>query len=684
MAKDPYRYFRIEAHELIDAISHGLLTLEREQDVNLVRQILRHAHTLKGAARVVKQVQIGEIAHAMEDLLAPFIKSMEGLNRQVIDNALGKLDTIREFVGKLGEPAESVPEEIQAGESKEKSSSEEIPLGIRIEPEKLGRLFDRLMDAYSALSVMRQEEANLDAAFKTNQNLLTEIRRWKTQVRWDLLETGIETLGANLAGMNRRLKVENEQVSMAVLKVRELVSDLRLLPAEVLVDDLERAVRDAAVELNKRVVFHTSGIETRIDAYVLTNIRGALRHLVRNAVAHGIEDEAERVMAEKDPVGNVYLSIEGRGHRVSIQIRDDGRGFDLPSLRKTAVEMGLIDEKAASSLDLPGFSLLLLSGGMTTTQTLTSISGRGVGLDAVREAVEQLKGEIAFHSDPGKGAAVELLLPFSLSSLPALAMELNERTVFAPLNNVDQVVRFREQDVSRSVEGEKIVVDDTTVSLVSLRNILRQPTNGYTHPEYQSAVVLASGGHSIAIAVDRVLGIQNVEINNLPEHVAVEPSIAGVALDEQGNPCIVLSPLALVMGRWHDGTEVIKTASPALPPILIIDDSLTTRMLEQSILESAGYEVELAVSGEEALKKARARQFGLFIVDIEMPGMNGFEFIVKARAYPGLKSIPSILVTSRSSTTDKIRGKEVGARAFIVKSDFDQQELLETIRRLVG
>jgi two-component system chemotaxis sensor kinase CheA len=195
-------------------------------------------------------------------------------------------------------------------------------------------------------------------------------------------------------------------------------------------------------------------------------------------------------------------------------------------------------------------------------------------------------------------------------------------------------------------------------------------------------VVVSAGDASVAVAVERVLGVRTVVVEPIPAAAHADAVVAGAAFDHAGRLQLVLAPAALVERAEDEPSVTSTTRAPA--PVLVIDDSLTTRMLEQSILVSAGFEVELAASAEEGLQKARQRRFALFLVDVEMPGMDGFEFVATTRADPVLRETPAILVTSRNAPEDKRRGKQVGARAYIVKGEFDQQALLETIRRLIG
>ncbi|MGH3088730.1 MAG: response regulator, partial [Rubrobacteraceae bacterium] len=287
------------------------------------------------------------------------------------------------------------------------------------------------------------------------------------------------------------------------------------------------------------------------------------------------------------------------------------------------------------------------------------------------------------RSEARKGTTFGILVPVSLASLDALLVEAGAQTAVIPLDAVRRTLRFDSADVARTAEGASIVLEGKVIPFAPLARSLRVGSEAAAPRRAWSAVVIESGGMLAAVGVDRLLGTENVVVRPLPRLTPADAVVAGASLHADGNPQIVFDPEALVadVRRAYPATD----AAPARRPlILVVDDSLTTRMLEQSILESAGYEVDVAISGEEALHKARQRRYALFLVDIEMPGMDGFELMLRVRADPNLRDVPAILVTSRDSPEDRQRGEEVGARAYIVKSDFDQTELLERIGKLVG
>jgi two-component system chemotaxis sensor kinase CheA len=326
---------------------------------------------------------------------------------------------------------------------------------------------------------------------------------------------------------------------------------------------------------------------------------------------------------------------------------------------------------------------LLLRGGISTARAVTGLSGRGIGLDLVRETAEKLGGRVALESNAGRGTTLTISVPHSLSALSALLVEVTGQVVALPLDAVRGSSRLVPGEVARTAEGHSIVFDGKSVTYAQLSRLLDRGEAEHRTHGGRSVVLLQADAGLVALGVDRLLGVESIIVRALPELVLMDPVISGASFDGDGKPRMVLSAEGLVRATQRKAAPArVVARRPA--PILVIDDSLTTRMLEQSILESAGYEVELATSGEEGMEKAKQRKFSLFLVDVEMPGMDGFSFIEQARSDPALKDVPAILVTSRATPADLRRGLEVGARAHIEKKEFNQTDLLERIRRLVS
>lgn len=687
MDKDPYRYFRIEARELLEGLTQGVLQLERgPAGKDVVGRLLRLAHTLKGAARVVQQPEIAELSHAVEDILEPYREGQSPMAHDHINALLRLVDSISVHLRSLEtpspEPAATPPQ----------AAVEEPIETVRVEIAEMDALLSGMSEAAIHLGALRQATTDIAHALQTAGTLAERLASRANGTPTsavashpaDRTRALTEELRAQLEHTYRTLAARLDRAEQELGKVREQASELRLLPASAVFASLQRAARDVAESLQKRLEFVASGGETRLDAHVLRAVRDALLQLVRNAVAHGIEAESERIAMGKPPVGRVELHVERRGNRVVFVCRDDGRGLDVEAIRRAAVVRGLVSATEVEALSVDEAIQLLLRGGVSTTPTVTEISGRGVGLDIVRETVARFKGDMHVRSEATRGTAIEISVLVSIESLVVLVMEAAGTSVLLPFDAVRRTIRLTPGDIARAATGDSLLFEGEVMPFLPLAKMWRQPMLPGREAQSWSAVVVQAGSRLAAVGVDRLLGSARVMLRPLPAILGNVPLIAGASFDSEGNPQPVLDPAGLVEAVWTAKASTTEAVVAPKPEVLVIDDSLTTRMLEQSILESAGYAVDLATCGEEALEKARQGRYALFIVDIEMPGMDGFTLIEHLRADPALYHIPAILVSSRAAVEDRRRGEQVGARGYIVKSEFDEGDFLRTIRSLIG
>lgn len=687
MAKDLYRYFRIEARELLDELSRGILDLEKApDDRDLVARLLRHAHTLKGAARVVRQEEMAALAHRAEDLLGPHRDpGSPPVPRDGVDELLRIVDGIADGVRAL-EPA-TAPAAPAAPAAASPPRADESLRSVRVDLRDLDALLAAALEAAVRVNGLKRQLVALEHAQEVARILVDRLsaRRGDGDAPPPAsarIRPLAEELRRAIVDAHRALGARADEADREVTQVRTFADRLRLLPARTLFGALERAARDAARTLGRAVAFEASGGDVRVDANVLAAVREALLHVVRNAVVHGIEPDHERAARGKPPAGRVAVEVERRGRKVAFRCRDDGRGVDAEAVRAAAARKGVrLPEPAGGALDGEALAAVLMRGGISTSETVDALSGRGIGLDVVRDVAARLGAEVSLRSEPGRGTTVEIDVPASLAAMTALHVEAGGTTVALPLDAVRETAFVDASGLADGGSGPTVAYDGKAVPFVPLAAILGRPPS----PEPRrcwSAVVVEAGEQLLAVGADRLHGASDIVVRPLPAFVAADPTVAGVTLDVEGEPRLVLDPAGIV-ARAPAVSAVTAPRPVARAPILVVDDSLTTRMLEQSILESAGYEVEVATSGEEALEKARARPFGLFVVDVEMPGMDGFEFVRITRADPRLSATPAILVTSRSAPEDRERGVAAGASAYIVKSEFDQNRLLAEIEGLL-
>jgi two-component system chemotaxis sensor kinase CheA len=677
MPKDPYQYYRVEARDLLEGLNRGTLELEREPASRApIRELLRLAHTLKGASRVVKQVEIADLAHAVEEVLARFREGDAIPSRGEVDAVLGLLDRISAKLAEL-DPKPALEE--SGGRGMEPFDS------VRVTVEELDQVIRGVFEAGVQAKAMRQPLATLEHVASLSgllQDQLSSPRfaELTSTTAGRRLVSLTDEVRRMLAAVKGELVSALEHTEAELAQLRDGVDQLRLLSAGSMFGVLERATRDAAAATGKAATFEASGAEVKLDAHVLRALRDAMLHVVRNAVAHGLEPGSERERKGKSPIGRVSVAFQRHGARVAFLCGDDGRGIDLAAIWEQARRRGLVVDGEA--FDPQKTVSLLLRGGLSTRETVTEVAGRGIGLDVVRDTVARLKGDVFLRTEEGRGTTVEIRVPVSLSSAQALFVEAGGARVCVPLNAVQQTLLVPTDSIARGGDSESVVVEGEVLAFASLARLLRLGPRPLRRSSL-SMVVVEGGGRRAALGVDRLLGTADVVVRPLPPAVHADPLVVGAALDADGTPRLVLDPARLVIAAAGLSRAPEEEPARQQPRVLIIDDSLTTRMLEQSILESAGYEVELASDGQEALDKARQLRFDLFLVDIEMPGIDGFEFIRLSQEDPRLRGTPSILVSSRTSAEDRRRGEQVGARAYLAKSEFEQGVLLKHIRELV-
>lgn len=686
---DPYRYFRIEAREILEQLQKDVLLLERERETqDSVPRLLRAAHTLKGAARIVRQLGIADAAHALEEVLHPLRQSPAGVTAEVVDQLFALLDEISRGVAALesggGSPAAAPASGATSAPSPEPAVHTPEELSWYANASELDGLLEGLAAVGLQLGALGRLGSGLQAALGIGAQLRTQLTldaHAKRDPHADYLRSTCEELLEALSNFGSAFTGHLDQATRELHAVREGTEGLRLVPAESMFGSLQRAARDAAHEQGKRVRFEAEGGGVKLETAVLQAVQRALVQAVRNAVAHGIESPQQRHARGKPVEGLVTIGISRRGKEVVFTCKDDGGGVDLAAVRKAAKERGVLAANTSGANedgDSPDWMQLLTAGGVSTSGQVSQIAGRGIGLDMLHQTAKRFDGSLRADTRSGQGTTFELAIRASVSALDVLVVRCHEQTLCIPLRSVRGTLRVSRDELTWSAEHQTLRSGGHALRFLDLSAVL-----GVTRaaPDAWSVVVVEHDGQEIALGVDRLLGVETTVVRSLGALALVDPVILASSLDADGNPRLVLDPARLVNAPGSS-TPTATTQPPSRLPVLVIDDSLTTRMLEQSVLQSAGYEVDLATSAEEGLVKAHQRRYALFLVDVEMPGMDGFSFVERTRQDPELSRTPAILVTSRNSPADLARGREVGAAGHIVKSEFDQNRFLEQVRLL--
>jgi two-component system, chemotaxis family, sensor kinase CheA len=470
--------------------------------------------------------------------------------------------------------------------------------------------------------------------------------------------------------------------------VEELEAEVfaaRLVPVATAFATLPRAVRELARTLDKQVELELLGEETEADRKVLDALSEPLLHMVRNALDHGIETPAERSAAGKPPVGKLTIAAMAEHGQIRIAVSDDGCGMDPDKLRAIAVRKGLLDQAAANQLNDTDVLDLIFMPGFSSSQMITDVSGRGVGMDVVRSRMVELGGQVIVDSLVGHGTTITLVLPISLMTSQVLLVEAGKHTWAIPSRSCQAVLRLSRENVHR-VEGQPLLqLDGKSVPLVTLASLLDVPAADAALGARGHALLLGVS-RPVAVVIDRLVDEREVVVKPLGPLFGDHATAAGVAPMPDGSLCVVLSVQGLLSQlRRARSVPLAPTRPSRARRLLITDDSFTTRELLRSILQSAGYDVTTAVDGQDALDKLRADTgFDLVVSDVEMPRLDGFGLTASIRADPDLTHLPVVIVTSLHSDEHKRRGMAAGAQAYIVKSLFDQSNLLAAVRDLLG
>ena len=442
-------------------------------------------------------------------------------------------------------------------------------------------------------------------------------------------------------------------------------------------------VRDLAREENKEIDFRLTGSGVRADRIVLQALKDPVMHLLRNAISHGIETAGERASKGKSAVGSLILRLDSQRGRLIVEVEDDGRGVDLKKVASvlSRAEPGVHSpEELARVIFRPGFS---------TSATVDRLSGRGMGLSVVYETVHRLQGDVTLRPKESPGASFLLSVPLSVSTTHLLLLSCAGQTFGIPTHGIERLYRIRPERVA-TLEGKPVVIlEGQPVPLYGLAHLLQiGEASPVLRGDMLPVMVLKSGVRRFAVWVDEFLKERDALIQELGMPCPATGNISGGTLLREGPPFVVLNPAGLAASCTPSAaTPVPRRAAPVVeaiaPGILVVDDSITSRSLEKSILEAHGYRVRTAVDGLEALELLRVEKAGLIITDIQMPRLDGFGLLEALKADSGLKGIPVIIVSSLERTEDRERGLLLGADAYVVKRTFDQTELLDAIRQMI-
>jgi two-component system sensor histidine kinase and response regulator WspE len=755
--------FRIEVEEGTSVLSSGLIALEQDpRSAEDWEAVLRSAHSIKGAARILGLVAFERLVHVLEDQLLAARDSSGGLGASRVDLMLAAVDAMKstgrtldatgagvdaletrcaglaealaagaplsERAAKRLAPAAELDERPKAPERKRHISivpsapePEPVPVAsaaaspkpappssaprtgqriLRVAAQSIDRLMglagESLVEARRVATfskvfdrMRRRQGALLDAisALEAQHALGTDAggSRMVAEVKARARECTelVAQHTAELESYTRRAEELSERLYREALKSR-------MRPFSDGTQGFPRLVRDLARQLEKRVKFEVSGGQTEVDRDVLESLEAPLNHLLRNALDHGIEDAATRASAGKSEEARLRLEARHHAGLLVITVSDDGRGIDSEKIRAKALKRKLIAPTMAVNLSRAELLDFLFLPGFTTTDVVTEVSGRGIGLDVVRNTVEAAGGSVRVASELGTGTSFHLQLPVTRSVARALVAKIAGESYAFPLLRIERVLRIPSDRV-RTLEGAQyFVLDDANVALVGAAELLGMSERASEGDEL-SIVVIGDKSQRFGLVVDGFSGEQDLVVRPLDPRLGKVQDVAAAALLADGSPALIVDVDDLLRSidraiRAGSLASVGKETMDQIQKkrILVVDDSITVREAERQLLVNRGYDVDIAVDGIDALNSLRRSRYDLVVTDVDMPRLNGIELVRTLKQDSGLKAIPVVIVSYKDRGEDRMRGLDAGANYYLTKSSFHDEKLVEAVEDLIG
>lgn len=475
---------------------------------------------------------------------------------------------------------------------------------------------------------------------------------------------------------------------------REVIAS-HMCPFSDGIQGFPRMVRDLAITQGKQIKLEIVGKDTQIDRDILDKLEAPLTHMLRNAIAHGIELPAHRQRLDKPAVGTIRLEASHRAGMLSIFVSDDGCGIDLEQLRQLVVQKQLTSPTLATQLSEAELMEFLFLPGFSTAQQVTELAGRGVGLDIAKNMVQEVGGLLRAFNEPSGGLSFHFQLPLTLSVIRALVVEISGEPYAFGLTRIDQVRLISPDEISMSENRPYLVADGENISLVKAQQILELPESpGTKKTQLETTlpvVIVRDQGHSYGIIVEKLLGERELVVRPLDERFGKVQDISAAALTEEGLPLLIIDVADLIrtIEQKVVGGEVMVVEdraaerSTSARRILVVDDSLTVREMERQLLQNHGYQVDVAVNGMEGWNMVRTGDYDLLISDIDMPRMNGIELVEHVKGHPQLKQLPVIIVSYKDRQSDQLAGLNAGASYYLTKSSFQDNSLITAVRDLI-
>lgn len=710
----------------------------------IIEIIFREAHSLKGAARSVNVTDVETICHSLESIFSSLKRLEIKLSPVLLDTLHHAVDNLRKVTDNLSKERTVEEKNIVSAtlkllesavvrtatmaltqETTESPMELKKPAETTVTPPALAETVRISVPKLESLLLQVEELLSAKLAaddLSTNlRNLSNDLNEWERewtkvspQIRavrklftghgyesdksspayrvlefldWNYQMT--KTTSEKFTRINRTADIDQHSLSGMVDNLLEDMKLVLMLPFTSLTEIFPKFVRELAREQGKEIKLVIKGEGIEIDRRILEEFKDPLIHLLRNCIDHGIEKPAERLKKGKPSEGTIVISIiQKDSGTVELAITDDGIGIDVNKVREAAVKRDVITSEAADKLSETQVLSLIYVSGVSTSPIMTDISGHGLGLAIVQEKVEKLHGSLTVETVPDAGTTFLILLPLTLATFRGILIRVDDHFFILPTASVERVLRVKKEEIHTVENRETISFNSQIVSLVRLSDVLAIPrgsTIEHSSP-YMPLAIVSNAGKRLAFEVDEIVNEQEVLVKNLGRQLSRVRHIMGASVLATGKVVPILNVADLMKSAVKItpvGEQVKKTAQTKQKSLLVVEDSITARTLLKNILEMAGYAVKTAIDGVDAFTILRTGEFDLVISDVDMPRMNGFDLTEKIRGDKKLGEIPVILVTALESREHRERGIAVGADAYIVKSSFDQSNLLAVIQRFI-
>jgi two-component system, chemotaxis family, sensor kinase CheA len=706
---------RVFTSQLYECLSQGL---------DAIRKIAHQAVTGQPSGvsvfHVLAQLMIGESSDAESEIQEVVTQSEEdSFALPLTDSSLIFDDTeLKEdsFVLPLAEPSNvfdyTLDKETTESAAENIAQTTDYQLDtIRVESQKLDKLLTQVGELVVTKSQIADQLVELDEmialweelsrqAFTIRQAYEDLQRGQGNEVHPALqnfsgsIENRLKQLGEYLNRLRNKAYDYIPRLEIIANELQSGVTSVRLLPLSTIFHLFPRTVRDLAKQQGKEVDLLIEGEQTGVDKRIVEEMKDPLMHILRNAIDHGIETPQERLKLGKPPTATIHLRAYQIGNTVTFEVSDDGRGLDVEAIKLAAVRRGLRSEEELAAMSTAEIQALIFAPGFSSRTSVTEISGRGVGLDVVRANVERLKGTIQVEFTSGKGCLFRITLSSILATTHVLIVQVNKNSYALPVEFVETMLLVSPQEIFALEGSETFPFQGQPVSVAWLADLLGLPVKVPASTQALNAalksipcIILRLGSERLGLLVDTVLELQDIVLKPQSQLIKRVCNISGATILGTGEVCMVLNPPDLFKSAKKTVVSVtvkeFREKAQVRQKILLVEDSIPIRTQMRRILESAGYEVTAAVDGQDGFDKLRESKFDAVISDIQMPNVDGLELTAKIRELPEYKELPVILVTTLASEDDKRQGVEVGANAYITKSEFEQGVFLDTLRRLV-